>query len=67
MSVIYYQFRSAKRSDIMKFDGAGISVFDLKKEVMLAKRLGKGIDIDLHIYDAQTEQGREPFECLHIG
>ncbi len=57
MSVVYYKFRSAKDFDTATFDGTGISVFDLKREIMLAKKLGKGADFDLEIAHAQTAEG----------
>ncbi|KAK9687084.1 Protein mpe1 [Basidiobolus ranarum] len=56
MSVVYYKFKSAKDYDICTFDGTGISVFDLKKEIIMAKKLGKGTDFDLAIYNAQTDE-----------
>ncbi|RUP43089.1 brain my038 protein [Jimgerdemannia flammicorona] len=59
MSVVYYKFKSAKDSDydLYTFDGTGTSVFDLKKEIITAKKLGKGTDFDLAIYNAQTDEG----------
>ncbi|KAK9766236.1 Protein mpe1 [Basidiobolus ranarum] len=56
MSVVYYKFKSAKDYDVCTFDGTGISVFDLKKEIIQAKKLGKGTDFDLAIYNAQTNE-----------
>lgn len=41
----------------MTFDGTGISVFDLKREIILANNMGKANDFDLHIYDATSKQG----------
>ncbi|RKO86610.1 DWNN domain-containing protein [Blyttiomyces helicus] len=60
MSVVFYKFRSAKDYDTITFDGNGISVFDLKREIMVAKKLGKGTDFDLAIYNAQTND--DPIE-----
>ncbi|KAL2916041.1 Protein mpe1 [Polyrhizophydium stewartii] len=56
MSSVFYKFRSAKDYDTCTFDGAGISVFDLKREIMAAKKLGKGTDFDLALYNAQTNE-----------
>ncbi|KAJ3200626.1 hypothetical protein HDU82_008733 [Entophlyctis luteolus] len=53
-SVVFYKFRSARDFDQMVFDGLGVSVFDLKREIMLKKKLGKGTDFDLLVYNAQT-------------
>ncbi|KAJ3415740.1 E3 ubiquitin-protein ligase rbbp6 [Chytridiales sp. JEL 0842] len=55
-SVVFYKFRSAKAYDQAVFDGNGISVFDLKKEIMVSKKLGKGTDFDLALYNAQTNE-----------
>lgn len=57
MSNIFYKFKSARDYDTLAFDGTGISVFDLKKEIITAKKLGKGMDFDLAIYHAQTNEG----------
>ncbi|KAJ3009991.1 UNVERIFIED_CONTAM: hypothetical protein HDU68_002382 [Siphonaria sp. JEL0065] len=54
MSVVFYKFKSAKDYDQAVFDGLGISVFDLKKEIMVKKKLGKGLDFDLVVSNAQT-------------
>ncbi|KAJ8662392.1 hypothetical protein O0I10_002086 [Lichtheimia ornata] len=58
MSVIYYKFKAAKDSDydVFTFDGPGASVFDVKREIIRAKKLGKGTDFDLAIYNAQTDE-----------
>ncbi|KAI8374426.1 DWNN domain-containing protein [Radiomyces spectabilis] len=58
MSVIYYKFKAAKDSDydVFTFDGAGATVFDVKREIIRAKKLGKGTDFDLAIYNAQTDE-----------
>lgn len=54
MSVIYYKFKSAKDYDTVTFDGISLSVFDLKHEIMVSKKLGKGTDFDLSVSNAQT-------------
>lgn len=41
----------------MSFDGTGISVFDLKKEIILANNLGKANDFDLYVYDRSSNEG----------
>ncbi|KAK6092877.1 Protein mpe1 [Batrachochytrium dendrobatidis] len=56
MSIVFYKFKSAKDFDTCTFDGAGISVFDLKREIMFAKKLGKGQDFDLALHNAQTKE-----------
>jgi hypothetical protein len=61
MSVIYYKFKAAKDSDydVFTFDGQGATVFDVKREIIRAKKLGKGTDFDLAIYNAQTDEGKK--------
>lgn len=56
-SFVHYKFKSAKDFDTYRFDGAGIPVWELKQEIIQAKKLGKGLDFDLVICDAQTEEG----------
>jgi hypothetical protein len=61
MSVVYYKFKAAKDEDfdVYTFDGTGTSVFDLKREIIRAKKLGKGTDFDLAIYNSQSNEGKE--------
>ncbi|KAI8918335.1 DWNN domain-containing protein [Powellomyces hirtus] len=56
MSVVFYKFKSAKDYDTCTFDGTNISVFDLKREILVAKKLGKGTDFDLAVFHAQTNE-----------
>ncbi|KAI6096978.1 DWNN domain-containing protein [Pisolithus croceorrhizus] len=55
-SCVFYRFRSQKDESRITFDGTGISVFDLKREIILANNLGKANDFDLYVYDASTQQ-----------
>ncbi|KAL4072786.1 DWNN domain-containing protein [Scleroderma yunnanense] len=55
-SCVFYRFKSQKDESRITFDGTGISVFDLKKEIILANNLGKANDFDLYVYDASTQQ-----------
>jgi len=56
MSVIHYKFKNASRKwDTVTFDGAVVSVFDLKKAIIGQKKLSKQTDdFDLLITNAQT-------------
>ncbi|CAJ0843761.1 14347_t:CDS:2, partial [Entrophospora sp. SA101] len=54
-SQLYYKFKSAKDYDSITFDGLGISVFDVKKEILIAKKL-KGNDFDLVISHAESSE-----------
>ncbi|KAF8327187.1 DWNN domain-containing protein [Cantharellus anzutake] len=50
-SSVSYKFKSQKNESKIAFDGTGISVFDLKKEMILANNFGKAVDFDLLLYD----------------
>ncbi|KAF8513411.1 DWNN domain-containing protein [Hysterangium stoloniferum] len=54
-SSVFYKFKSQRDESRVSFDGTGISVFDLKKEIIIANNL-KANDFDLHIYDPNTDQ-----------
>jgi len=56
-SSVFYKFASRRDESRVTFDGTGISVFDLKREIILANNLGKANDFDLHIYDPTSKQG----------
>ncbi|XP_037902922.1 E3 ubiquitin-protein ligase RBBP6 isoform X2 [Hermetia illucens] len=53
---VHYKFKSALNSDTVTFDGLHISVGDLKKAIIHQKRLGKTVDFDLQITNAQTKE-----------
>ncbi|OBZ73552.1 putative RING finger protein P8B7.15c [Grifola frondosa] len=63
-SSVFYKFKSQKDESRVTFDGTGISVFDLKKEVILANNLGKANDFDLAVYDSSS--GEEYKDDAHI-
>ena len=63
-SVVHYRFKSQKSPSRITFDGTGISVFDLKREIILANKLESTADtFELRLsnpdtgepYDADTE------------
>ena len=56
-SVVYFKFKSAKDFEAVSFSGTGISVFELKRSVVEAKSLHKGIDFDLSIVNEGTKEG----------
>lgn len=56
-SFVFYRFRSQKEPSRISFDGTGISVWDLKKEIIMENKMGKGTDFDFAIYNADTEEG----------
>ncbi|EIN06104.1 DWNN-domain-containing protein [Punctularia strigosozonata HHB-11173 SS5] len=63
-SSVFYRFKSQKNDSRVTFDGTGISVFDLKKEIILANNLGKANDIDIAVSDAST--GQELKDDAHV-
>lgn len=56
-SSVFYKFSSRRDESRVTFDGTGISVFDLKREIIIANNMGKANDFDLHIFDATSKQG----------
>ncbi|KAK9474074.1 DWNN domain-containing protein [Dipodascopsis tothii] len=58
-SFIYYRFRSQKETSRVQFDGTGISVFDLKREIIASNKLGDGTDFDLLLLNADTNDEYE--------
>ena len=59
MSKVFYKFKAATDFDTITFDGESNAVFDIKKEIMLEKKLGSGIDFNLHLYDNETNNGKQ--------
>lgn len=57
-SSVFYKWASRKDESRVTFDGTGITVFDLKREIIIANNLVKGTDFDVHVYDAATNQGQ---------
>lgn len=55
-SSVYYKFKAQREESKISFDGTGISVFDLKKEVILANNLKDNRDVDLLLYDPSSNQ-----------
>jgi len=53
-SSVFYKFKSQKAESRVTFDGTGISVFELKKEIILANSLGKANDFDLVVFDGSS-------------
>lgn len=54
-SYIYYKFKSQRTEQRIAFDGTGISVFDLKKEIILSNNFGKASDVDLLLFDSSDK------------
>ena len=56
-SSVFYKFKSQREESKVSFDGTGISVFELKKEIILANNLGKSSDFDLVVFDGSSGEG----------
>lgn len=58
MAVIYYRFRSQKPDHIatIKFDGTGLTVFELKRDIIIANNLLHSTDVDIILYSTENIQ-----------
>lgn len=68
-SSVHFKFKSQKEPSRVTFDGTGISVFELKREIISQSRLGDGTDFELSIYNEDTKEGRLHdlgLSCNHI-
>ena len=57
-SSVYFRFKSQKEPSRVIFDGTGISVFELKKEIIALNHLGDGTDFELLISSDETNEGK---------
>ncbi|KAK4990411.1 Protein mpe1 [Elasticomyces elasticus] len=55
-SSVFFKFKSQKEPQRVTFDGPGITVFELKKDIISISRLGDGTDFDLAIYNPDTNE-----------
>jgi len=55
-SSVFFKFKSQKEPTRVEFDGTGISVFELKRDIIVKSGLGDGTDFDLAVY---TDDGAE--------
>lgn len=56
-SSVFFKFKSQKEPTRVEFDGTGISVFELKREIIIKSGLGDGTDFDLAIYSEDGSEG----------
>ena len=54
---MFYKFKCQREESRITFGGTGISVFDLKKEIILANGLVKANDFDLVVLDPSSGDG----------
>ena len=59
-SSVFFRFKSQKEPARVTFDGTGISVFELKHEIIALNRLGDGMDFELIICNEDSNEGRFP-------
>ena len=57
-SSVFFKFKSQKEPSRVTFDGTGISVFELKREIITMNRLGDGSDFELMIYSEDSNEGK---------
>ncbi|KFY03775.1 hypothetical protein O988_01228 [Pseudogymnoascus sp. VKM F-3808] len=57
-SSVFFKFKSQKEPTRVEFDGTGISVFELKRDIIIKSGLGDGTEFDLKIYN---EDGNEEY------
>ncbi|KAJ9648944.1 Protein mpe1 [Coniosporium tulheliwenetii] len=55
-SSVFFKFKSSKEPQRIVFDGTGITVFELKKEIIKTSGLGDGTDFDLSIYSEDANE-----------
>lgn len=56
-SSVFYRWNSRKDESRVTFDGTGISVFDLKRDIIISNNMTKANDFDLIVLDNTSKQG----------
>ena len=62
-SSVFFRFKSQKEPSRVAFDGTGISVFELKREIINMNRLGDGTDFELIISSEDTNEGKSNYDA----
>ena len=62
-SSIFFRFKSQKEPLQITFDGSSLSVFEVKRDIISLSKLGDGLDFDLEIYAADTNDSKFIFHC----
>lgn len=57
-SSVFFKFKSQKEPSRVEFDGTGISVFELKRDIITKSGLGDGTEFDLAIYSEDHNEGK---------
>ena len=67
-SSVFFRFKSQKEPQRITFDGTGISVFELKREIIALSKLGDGTDFELIVSSEDGDEGKTidfcPFNYL---
>lgn len=62
-SSVFFRFKSQKEPTRVAFDGTGISVFDLKREIITISRLGDGTTFELIL---TSSDGHDEGMCILV-
>ena len=57
MAAIHYRFKNVPGEHRINFDGAGLAVSEIKRQIVQQGKVGKGPDFDLLIKNVQTNEG----------
>lgn len=63
-SSVFYRFRNVKDPTRIEFDGTGISVFELKRDIIIKSGLGDGTDFDLAIVSDDGSNEGKLHQCI---
>lgn len=58
-SSVFFRFKSQKEPSRVAFDGTGISVFELKREIITMNKLGDGTDFELVVSSEDGNDGKQ--------
>lgn len=58
-SSVFYRFRSQKDLTRLPFDGTGITVFEVKRQIIQMNGLGDGNDFDLLLLNEENEEYKD--------
>lgn len=61
-SSVFFKFKSQKEPSRVEFDGTGISVFELKRDIIIKSGLGDGTEFDLAIYNEDGNEGEQDIQ-----
>ncbi|CAC9884989.1 unnamed protein product [Aureobasidium pullulans] len=65
-SSVFFRFKNQKDVQRVTFDGTGISVFELKRDIINMSRLGDGTDFDFNIYNLDTNEGKSWTDMVFV-